>query len=895
MKDSFSFLVILILFCTHTLYSQWVKTNDGIPSNSYSNALAISGTNIFAGTSNGIYLSTSNGTSWNAVNTGLAKYKYISALAATGTNIFASSSDSLGNNGVYLSTNNGSSWSAVNNGLPGYAFVPAFAISGTNIFASTSDSLGNNGVYLSTNNGVNWNAVNTGLSRKYPVYTFAVSGANIFAGTYGSIYLSTNNGTSWNAVNTGLPGNENISALAASGTNIFAGTGQAFNGVYLSTNNGSSWNAANNGLPGYVNVQAFAISGTNIFAAVQDTNAKSYVYLSTNNGTNWEAVGLTGNNVYSFGVSETNLFAGTNDGIYRLGIPVLPSIAISSPQSGEIWKINSAQNITWSNFLVSNVKLEYTIDNGTTWKIIASSTPATSGSYEWITPNFPSTNCRIKVTDLEDISIYSISNAFTISRSIVTILSPQGEENWNIGTKQNITWVKTGGQNIKLDYTTDNGINWLPIVSSVLVSTGSYQWTIPNTPSVNCKVRCTDLDDSTFYFVSSVFTISRVIISWKRFNIPDDGRFVYSLAVKGDKIFAGTQNGVFVSVGGSDFSLANVDMNTWVSSFAISGTNIFAGTYYGAVYLSTDNGTDWTTINDGLNTYYNYDAFAISGFYIFTGATQSGSTPDEGGVFVSANNGASWKTTGLTNKYVYTLCATGTNIFAGTSNGVYLSTNSGVDWNIVLPFIGISVISVNGTNLFAGANDASGVYLSTNNGTSWINTGLTKISRINAFAVYGASLFAGTPDGIYLTTNNGTTWDSVNTGLNGRGISALAVGDTNLLAGTGDGVWYRPLSEMVTGITVIHPQSPTQFLLKQNYPNPFNPSTVISYQIASLDKVCLKVYDLLGREISTLVNEVKSAGSYTVTFNALNLPSGVYFYRLQTGTFTETKKLVLLR
>jgi hypothetical protein len=85
------------------------------------------------------------------------------------------------------------------------------------------------------------------------------------------------------------------------------------------------------------------------------------------------------------------------------------------------------------------------------------------------------------------------------------------------------------------------------------------------------------------------------------------------------------------------------------------------------------------------------------------------------------------------------------------------------------------------------------------------------------------------------------------------------------------------------------------FSLSQNYPNPFNPSTVISYRVAHLGNVTVKVFDMLGREIATLVNEVKAAGSYTVTFNAINLPSGVYFYRLQAGSFTETKKLVLLR
>jgi len=87
---------------------------------------------------------------------------------------------------------------------------------------------------------------------------------------------------------------------------------------------------------------------------------------------------------------------------------------------------------------------------------------------------------------------------------------------------------------------------------------------------------------------------------------------------------------------------------------------------------------------------------------------------------------------------------------------------------------------------------------------------------------------------------------------------------------------------------------PTQFLLQQNYPNPFNPGTTIKYQIPELSFVTLKVYDVLGNEIETLVNEEKLIGSYDVEFNATVLPSGIYFYRLQAGSFVETKKMVFI-
>jgi len=89
--------------------------------------------------------------------------------------------------------------------------------------------------------------------------------------------------------------------------------------------------------------------------------------------------------------------------------------------------------------------------------------------------------------------------------------------------------------------------------------------------------------------------------------------------------------------------------------------------------------------------------------------------------------------------------------------------------------------------------------------------------------------------------------------------------------------------------------TPASFVLEQNYPNPFNPSTTIKFQIPSKGFVTLKIYDIIGREVSALVNEFREAGPYNVKFDASNLPSGVYLYRITSGTYRETKKLVLIK
>jgi Secretion system C-terminal sorting domain len=107
-------------------------------------------------------------------------------------------------------------------------------------------------------------------------------------------------------------------------------------------------------------------------------------------------------------------------------------------------------------------------------------------------------------------------------------------------------------------------------------------------------------------------------------------------------------------------------------------------------------------------------------------------------------------------------------------------------------------------------------------------------------------------------------------------------------------LYYR--SNGITPVSVLNNKNlPKRFSLLQNYPNPFNPSTTINYQIPTSGMVSIKVYDVLGKEVATLVNEEKPAGSYEANFNAANLSSGIYFYKIQSGSFIETKKMILLK
>jgi len=109
------------------------------------------------------------------------------------------------------------------------------------------------------------------------------------------------------------------------------------------------------------------------------------------------------------------------------------------------------------------------------------------------------------------------------------------------------------------------------------------------------------------------------------------------------------------------------------------------------------------------------------------------------------------------------------------------------------------------------------------------------------------------------------------------------------------GFWQMPGILVATSVEQTDPEVPGEFSLEQNYPNPFNPATVIQFSLPQTAEVQLKVYDMLGREVATLINEQKSAGSYQVNFDAASLSSGVYFYRIVAGNFVETRSMTFVK
>ena len=188
-----------------------------------------------------------------------------------------------------------------------------------------------------------------------------------------------------------------------------------------------------------------------------------------------------------------------------------PTINIASPIGGENWVVGSVHNITWTSTSVTYVKIDYSTDGGSTWLNIIQSTPS-NGSYSWTIPNTTSTNCFIKITNVTNSSVYKWSNSFTISSqpiTTITITSPNGDENWQAGTSHDITWTGYNSGNVKIEYS-DNYVGsktqWKTVTTITSPKIFSYSWTVPNTPSTNCKLRINNgvTDDES----DNVFTIS---------------------------------------------------------------------------------------------------------------------------------------------------------------------------------------------------------------------------------------------------------------------------------------------------------------------------------------------------------------------------------------------------
>ncbi|MBN2425407.1 MAG: T9SS type A sorting domain-containing protein [Calditrichaceae bacterium] len=377
----------------------------------------------------------------------------------------------------------------------------------------------------------------------------------------------------------------------------------------------------------------------------------------------------------------------------------------------------------------------------------------------------------------------------------------------------------------------------------------------------------------------------------------------YCLYSNDTTIYAGTNEGVFYTndIGDPWYSIGPEDL---ILSLITAGNTLIAGSDAHGIWISSNMGEDWAhpagMDNKSIRAFCKNDSFIFAGTW-------------GNGVFRSRDNGNSWQYTGLDEQAVEALYATGDTIFAGGeyTDGVKVnfSFNNGNSWDyrfLPWPASRVYCLTYKDGKIFAGSD---GIYASTDMGDSWsLEYGVTFDTSGNVtdwkifkeLMVYDNYLIAALlANSIWISSDNGKNWTDFNTGLmSDWTFEGLAVKGTDLWAlrsGFGN-AYRRSVTELSTGIYSERNNMPEDYLLFQNYPNPFNSSTIIEYKIPDKGYVSLKIYDLLGHEIATLVNEVKSKGVYQISFKSDYLTSGTYFYILKIGEkYSEAKKMLLLK
>ena len=658
----------------------------------------------------------------------------------------------------------------------------------------------------------------------------------IFAGgELGGIFRSTDNGASWEQTNKGLQ-DLRIKAIACDQeSRIFTGTGS---GIYRSVDNGDSWELVDNGFCNDISIN----SGGIIFAA---RGGNYQVSKSSDNGDNWFTInnGIDTTNISyvqytSHGVLiavdySKGVFKSTDDGAGWT--PSNTGYSVGDAPSSLATDNNG--NIYLSTYLAGLYKSS---DDGNSWSLI---------------------NGDIADKYILDISINSSGDIFAATFTDI-YKSVNNGTNWvqlNSGTLtrslqciaiDNADNIDVGTYYDGVVRSTDGGTSWQTLQN------GLYFTTI--------KSIVADSSGNLYAVVDGkgVYKSTDEGNNWDILNIKDSlfNESILSLSTipSGGLIAFATWGGPYVTTdytSWNPFSGPSFSGNPFLTVAASENGYFFGGTSSGKIFRSSSSTPNWTNITDTLSSGYIYKIGIDSSGVVFV--------LSDVGVFRSTDNGNTWQNV----------------------NGIPATYNFSL------------LFSPWGDIFIGGGGDGGGIYRSTDDGMNWTNyqDGLTNSALLSLALNRDGTLFAGTYDGVFCSNDTGKTWIDSSSGLKSRQINSLIFTSSRyLLAGTRGSGFFKSVNPVITGIRK-NEQLPQSFSLNQNYPNPFNPSTKITYTLQKDEKVILSIYNILGQKLTELVNENEIRGKHSIIFNADNLSSGVYFYKINAGNYNETRKMILIK
>jgi chitinase len=855
-----SALVVIVLILPGTSFAQWVQSD--YPVTFPVNRLCASGSTLFACSNGAIFRSTNNGINWVApANIGLEN-ESVRCAAISGANLLVGTRKVL-----FLSTNGGTNWSPALTGRT--VAANCIASSGTTLFAATYG-----GVWHSRDNGATWTEAGSGVGSE--VNDLAVRGADIFAATSAGLYLSSDNGSTWSKLT-----NHFCGPIVFGGSDLFE---VSHEGLFRSTDDGLNWTQVN------VSVGSCVASNSTILFV----GGTEGVLVSTDKGDSWTVAnpGLMGAAVTALAVSGGNLVAGTTTGIWRRA---LSDFGTDPAENSSKYRVVGY----WDGSLAP----ENVMFNRLTHIMYAFANPSTEGTIDPPGPDVTKlidathrANKRILLstggggdpamaTRLADIvGNPAVRQAF-VSNLVTQLLTYHYDGvdlDWEGPTNaadmdNEISLVKelhdslhAANPNWLLTMAVPDNDYWgkwhdftslTPYVDWFNAMTYDYHgsWSSHsghNAPLFSPSVSlCTDgsADEGIRY------------LSQTR-GIPRD-KLVLGLAFYGKEFRATKLYGTQLGTGYILYpEVTNNLKNGWIY-------------YWDEVsqvpYLVDPSNSAIDTFDDPKSLARKCDYAKennLSGVMIWAlGQDMDPADPSHRQVLMEAvGNAMSTPMVQVTHPVAGPALLT----FDSTSQTTALSINlpqvsgSGsisVTWHASSP----PVLSFGST---PPAHVSQYRWVIQQWGLSWflaelrfaidrITTGITDPSTVKVYrrSTEGSGNFTALS-----TSFNGTT----------RELTAYVTSFGEFIFGSDD----NPLFAADHGLGV-----PTVFMLYQNYPNPFNPSTTIKFDLPTSSQVTLSVYDVLGRQVSVLVNERRNAGVHEVKFDGSNLASGVYFCRVSVS------------
>jgi photosystem II stability/assembly factor-like uncharacterized protein len=601
------------------------------------------------------------------------------------------------------------------------------------------------------------------------------------------------------------------------------------------------------------------------------------------------------------------------------------SIVVTAPDGGENWAIGSNKNITWTSTGVTNVKIEYSTNNGSSWMTVIASTPASTNLYVWTVPNTPSNLCLVKISDVNNASITDVSNGTFI------IGSGGPTTNW-------ITVTSGTTQDLLAADIVDANVSWICGNNGVVLKStnGGLSWSATSSPCSSCSLYTIAAVDANIAIVGdgsgNIYRTSNGGSSWSLVSA-NAGSFMdvvdfvspsVALAI-GDpvggvwKLLKSTNGGINWS-SASTLSATGTEMG-FNGSYDRIGNTVWFGSSVSKIYKSSNllDGP-WTS---GATTGKVY-SFGIGFTDLNTGlAAVNNNAASTGAILKSTNGGLNWAqiTFSTTNYANMVDFVDGTPwVWVGTfSDGIFHSSNYGQNWiNDVLP---VGVSGVNGLEMYPDAS----------NGIAYGPGGLIMKSTFGPVIPVELTSFTAMQNGSIVSLQWQTATERNNRGfeiqrriIDGENSSAwTTVGfrsgngtttnimnysyEDNISELTASKIAYR-LKQIdfdgrfdISNEVLIENIKPFNFIVGQNYPNPFNPSTTISYSLPVESNVKLYIYNSLGKVVRILTNKLQSAGYYSVNCNLPELTSGLYFYSFEASSIDgkvnhkEVKKMMLLK